>query len=113
MFICPSTDTSTSGSPVLDDAHLDYIYIGGLTEATCGLTTGIAADRMRTPNHKDYGNVVMGDGRVVCLTSPRGLGAAPTVAPSGTEPPNDAAYLPEWARRDNCHNTGGWPSDPH
>ncbi|OGV79713.1 MAG: hypothetical protein A3K19_06450 [Lentisphaerae bacterium RIFOXYB12_FULL_65_16] len=113
VFICPSTETPTSDSPLLDNAHLDYIYIGGFTEANCGAATGLAADRMRTPNHADYGNVVMGDGRVECIRSPKGASAAAAAAPAEAQPPNDAASLPEWARRENCHNTGGWPEDPH
>jgi len=89
IFVCPSTETVAAIGVNLDDDHLDYVFRGGQTEKDCGVETGIMADRIETPNHKAYGNVLFGDGHV------KGFAG-------------DA-----WASVDGSHNTGGWPADPH
>jgi prepilin-type N-terminal cleavage/methylation domain-containing protein/prepilin-type processing-associated H-X9-DG protein len=89
VFLCPSTTTEDPPNARIDDAHLDYIYKGSMTEKNCFVDTGIAADRIATPNHKKYGNILFGDGHV------QGFKAA------------------DWYSRNNYHNTGGWPADPH
>ena len=76
----------------IDNDSLDFIYRGGgagVTEETCGAETGLACDRIITPNHFLFGNVLFGDGHVVGFTGD------------------------DWATEDNTHNTGGWPIDPH
>ncbi len=88
-FVCPSTDTLPSPTPLITDASLDYIYKGGMAEKTCSIETGLGCDRFRTPNHKDFGNVLLGDGHV--------------------EPVRGA----DWATRNNSYNLGIWPPDPH
>ncbi|MCK5803896.1 MAG: prepilin-type N-terminal cleavage/methylation domain-containing protein [Lentisphaeria bacterium] len=89
MFVCPSTKTAPSETKDLTNAHLDYIFIGGMSELNCGSETGILADRITTPNHKKFGNVLFGDGHA-----------------SGFK---NAA----WSELDNSHRTGGWAADPH
>lgn len=88
IFTCPST-TTTYTEGVVDDAHLDYVYKGGNSEKSCRAETAMAADRTRTPNHINYGNLLFGDGRALGIIGPN------------------------WATRDNSHNVGIWPSDPH
>jgi len=89
VFVCPSTETKHGTTQTLYDTNLDYVYDGDKTEQSCSSTSGICADRITTPNHKTYGNVLFGDGHV------EGFG--------GTG----------WSEKDNFHNTGGWPADPH
>lgn len=89
IFLCPSTDTRHEPDAVLADAHLDYIYRGGLTEKSCGVETALAADRIATPNHHHFGNILFGNGNVIGF---RGV---------------------DWATQNNSHQTGGWPADPH
>jgi prepilin-type N-terminal cleavage/methylation domain-containing protein/prepilin-type processing-associated H-X9-DG protein len=88
-FICPSGKTTPAPGGVLVDAHLDYIYKAGFTEKNCNADTGFAADRITTPNHRVYGNVLYGDGHV------QGYKAI------------------DWYILNNLHNSGGWPTDPH
>ena len=109
VFQCPSTDTARMESASPDDAHLDYVYVGGFTEKTCGYETGIAADRVQAPNHKDFGNLLYGDGHVAGLSNAaaNGLAAAVSVSSSSAE------SAPRWATVNNWHRTGGWPDDPH
>jgi len=89
IFVCPSTETAKETGATLTDDHLDYVYRGGLSKNECGGETGLAADRITTPNHKGFGNVLYGTGNV------RGI--------------LDKA----WWTRQSFHNTGGWPADPH
>jgi prepilin-type N-terminal cleavage/methylation domain-containing protein len=89
LFICPSTDTTLEPSPVLTDAHLDYVYKGGTSQKDCGPETGLAADRIATPNHKKFGNVLLGTGNV------------------------EGIHGVDWATQDDSYHTGGWPVDPH
>jgi prepilin-type processing-associated H-X9-DG protein len=89
VFTCPSTTTPVGAGPVLEDENLDYLYKGGMTEKNCFTETGLAADRIQTPNHKKFGNVLFGDGHV------------------------QGYKAPDWYSRNNFHNTGGWPADPH
>ncbi len=89
IFVCPSTTTDHSPTQSVTDDTLDYIYKSGLTERTAGAETGMMADRIQTPNHEDFGNILFGDGHV-----------------QGIKGDN-------WATADNFRNTGGWPSDPH
>jgi prepilin-type N-terminal cleavage/methylation domain-containing protein len=89
IFTCPSTKTSHEPTRTLTDEHLDYIYKGGFTQKDCGAETALAADRVGTPNHTDFGNVLFGTGNAAGF---RGS---------------------DWATRDESHNTGGWPADPH
>ena len=46
IFLCPSTKTTHERTATLTDTHLDYVYCGGLTEKSCGVATGLAADRI-------------------------------------------------------------------
>jgi len=89
LFTCPSTKTERERSPVLTDAHLDYVYKGGFSEKDCGAETGLAADRATTPNHTHFGNVLFGDGHVQGFKSRT------------------------WSVDGDSHRTGGWPADPH
>jgi prepilin-type N-terminal cleavage/methylation domain-containing protein/prepilin-type processing-associated H-X9-DG protein len=89
LFLCPSTKTEREPSAALTDAHLDYVYKGGFTEKSTGVATGLAADRITTPNHTYFGNVLFGDGHVEGVRSRT------------------------WATENNSYNTGGWPADPH
>jgi prepilin-type N-terminal cleavage/methylation domain-containing protein len=89
IFLCPSTDTPHEPAPLLEDTHLDYVYQGGRTEKSCGVETALAADRIATPNHRHFGNVLFGNG---CVIGFRGE---------------------DWALLDDSHQTGGWPADPH
>jgi prepilin-type N-terminal cleavage/methylation domain-containing protein/prepilin-type processing-associated H-X9-DG protein len=89
LFLCPSTKTEKEPTDVLTDAHLDYVYKGGFTEKSCGVETGLAADRITTPNHTYFGNVLFGDGHAEGIKSRT------------------------WATDNNAYNTGGWPADPH
>jgi prepilin-type N-terminal cleavage/methylation domain-containing protein/prepilin-type processing-associated H-X9-DG protein len=88
-FVCPSSGTKAAPPGVLDNLHLDYIYKAGFTEKNCNADTGFAADRITTPNHRSYGNVLYGDGHV------QGYKAV------------------AWYALHNLHNSGGWPLDPH
>jgi prepilin-type N-terminal cleavage/methylation domain-containing protein/prepilin-type processing-associated H-X9-DG protein len=88
-FVCPSTKTLPAPNGVLIDAHLDYIYKSGFTEKNCSADTGFAADRIATPNHAGYGNVLYGDGHV------------------------QGYKWVDWYIMNNLHNSGGWPADPH
>ena len=87
VFTCPSTTTAPS-SGTLADAGLDYMYVGGESEDTCGTATGIARDLQAVPNHNNFGNILFGDGHV------KGF------AGSG------------WFSTDNSHNQV-WGADPH
>jgi len=89
VFVCPSTKTEHAEAMTLEDTHLDYIYKGGNTEKSCRTETAMACDRITTPNHPKYGNVLFGDGHV---SGVRGH---------------------DWASQENYHNSGGWPVDPH
>ncbi|OGV72932.1 MAG: hypothetical protein A3K19_20910 [Lentisphaerae bacterium RIFOXYB12_FULL_65_16] len=89
VYLCPSTKAKPGGTEILDNLHLDYIYKGGYSERDCSQATGLACDRILTPNHKDFGNVLFGDGHVKGFAGPA------------------------WALKDHTHNTGGWPPDPH
>ena len=89
LFLCPSTKTVKEPTLVLTDAHLDYIYKGGFNERSCGPETALAADRITSANHTNYGNVLFGDGRVEAFSGPG------------------------WSAENTSHNTGGWPGDPH
>jgi len=89
LFLCPSTTTRPGPGPDLLDANLDYVYKGGFTEKTCGVETGLAADRTLNANHTHFGNVLFGDGHVESFTGRT------------------------WAIENQSHNTGGWPADPH
>ena len=89
IFLCPSTKTTHERTATLTDTHLDYVYCGGLTEKSCGVATGLAADRITTPNHRDFGNILFGNGNA------HGFRA------------------PDWATMEDSHHTGGWPPDPH
>ena len=88
-FVCPSGKTLAAPAGVLVDAHLDYIYKSGFTEKNCSADTGFAVDRITTPNHVVYGNVLYGDGHV------QGYKAV------------------DWYALNSLHNSGGWPADPH
>jgi len=118
VFTCPSTDTPSSPDRILRDENLDYIFVGGMSERNCSQSTGIACDRIQTPNHERYGNVLMGDGHVLGLLSVKIAAVADdgSVLPAGDDgggAGNSDNKCPEWARRNNFHNTGGWPNDPH
>jgi len=119
VFLCPSTDTKAGTGAELEDANLDYVYLGGFTTKDCGYETGISLDRYQTPNHVDYGNVLFGDGHVLCIKTLHGSGAPSVMIGTSTLPcaGNDAECDqdddPSWACMNNCHNTGGWPNDPH
>jgi len=89
IYLCPSTNTTREPTTVLTDAHLDYVYKGGFTEKTCGVETGLSADRITNANHTYFGNVLFGDGHVQGVKGPG------------------------WSAENNSHNTGGWPADPH
>jgi len=89
LFVCPSTKTKREPSPVLTDAHLDYVYKGGFSEKDCGAETGVAADRVTTANHTHFGNVLFGDSHTEAFKSRT------------------------WSIENNSHLTGGWPADPH
>jgi prepilin-type N-terminal cleavage/methylation domain-containing protein len=89
IFTCPSTRTSREPTAVLTDQHLDYVYKGGFSQKDCGAETGLAADRVATPNHKKFGNVLLGTGNV------------------------EGVHGADWATRNDSHHTGGWPDDPH
>ena len=89
FFLCPSTKTKREPSPVLTDAHLDYVYKGGSCEKDCGAETGLAADRATTANLTNYGNVLFGDGHVEAFKSRT------------------------WSVNNSSHRTGGWPAEPH
>ncbi len=89
IFICPSTVTRPEPGLTLTDAHLDYVYKGGGSEKSCGIETGLAADRVRNANHTHFGNVLFGDGHVESFKGRT------------------------WAIENQSHNTGGWPLDPH
>ncbi|OGV68440.1 MAG: hypothetical protein A3K19_10185 [Lentisphaerae bacterium RIFOXYB12_FULL_65_16] len=89
IFVCPSTLTSFAPPGTIDDAHLDYIYRGGLNEKECSMETGLGCDRIITPNHSNYGSVLYGDGHVAGYSGD------------------------DWSTQENTHNTGGWPADPH
>jgi prepilin-type N-terminal cleavage/methylation domain-containing protein/prepilin-type processing-associated H-X9-DG protein len=88
-FICPSSKTKVSPAGILDDEHLDYIYKAGFSEKSCNADTGFAVDRIATPNHTSYGNVLYGDGHV------------------------QGYRTIDWYALRNLHNSGGWPDDPH
>jgi prepilin-type processing-associated H-X9-DG protein/prepilin-type N-terminal cleavage/methylation domain-containing protein len=88
-FVCPSTKTLYSRDGTLTDTELDYLYKSGFTEKNCNADTGFAADRIATPNHQGYGNVLYGDGHV------------------------QGFKTPDWFALNNLHNSGGWPADPH
>lgn len=89
VFLCPSTKTKLSGDTALYDSDLDYIYKAGFTEKSCNADTGFMADRITTGNHRDFGNVLYGDGHVQGYKSTA------------------------WYVLNNLHNSGGWPADPH
>ncbi len=89
IFICPSTVTRPEPGPTLTAAHLDYVYNGGGSEKSCGIETGLAADRIFNANHTHFGNVLFGDGHVESFKGRT------------------------WAIENQSHNTGGWPADPH
>jgi len=95
VYTCPSTVTTESADTVLANSELDYVFQTGYSESLCGTATGIAADRITTPNHSGFGNVLFGDGHV------KGFAG-------------DA-----WWSKDNQHNNaigspgGGWATDPH
>lgn len=89
VFVCPSTKTQATSAGLVDDAHLDYIYAGGLNERLAGLRSGVCLDRVATPNHVDYGNVQFADGHV------------------------QGMHGVDWATMNNCHGRGVWPADPH
>ena len=89
IFTCPSTRT-TAAATTLTNSNLDYIYVGGFTERyAIDNERGLAVDRIQTPNHKKYGNVLIADGHVEAFTGER------------------------WYMLNNYHETGGWPADPH
>ena len=88
VFICPSTKTPAASSSTLTGNTLDYIYKGGMSEKDCHADTGFAIDKIATPNHKKFGNVLFGDGHVQGFRSV------------------------QWFAINNMHNSGGWPSDP-
>ncbi|MBT4820807.1 MAG: DUF1559 domain-containing protein, partial [Lentisphaerae bacterium] len=48
LFLCPSTVTKAGSETVLTDLCLDYVYKGGMTEKSCGISTGLAIDRYTT-----------------------------------------------------------------
>jgi hypothetical protein len=89
IFTCPTAKTPPGTSPTLEDAHLDYVYRGGLSEKDSGAETAMAADRIQTPNHKGFGNVlfVLGDVHGVLAD--------------------------DWWLQEDSYHTGGWPADPH
>ena len=89
IYICPSTNTAREPTTKLTDAHLDYVYKGGFTEKSCGVETGLAADRIVNANHTYFGNVLLGDGHVEGIKGRT------------------------WSTERNSYNTGGWPADPH
>jgi prepilin-type N-terminal cleavage/methylation domain-containing protein/prepilin-type processing-associated H-X9-DG protein len=89
IFVCPSTLTAPDPGPGLTDPHLDYVYKGWGSERSCGIETGLAADRIRNANHTNFGNVLFGDGHVESFKGRT------------------------WAIENNSHNSGGWPMDPH
>lgn len=89
VFLCPSSGTRMAPGEAFSDARLDYVYRGGLSERDAGAETGLAADRIATPNHRNFGNVLFGDGHV-----------------EGFKGEN-------WAAENQFHNSGGWPADPH
>ena len=88
-FTCPSTKTPVSVDGLLLATSLDYLYKSGFTEKNCNADTGYMADRIGTPNHTGFGNVLYGDGHVQGYKS------------------ND------WYVLHHLHNSGGWPPDPH
>jgi prepilin-type N-terminal cleavage/methylation domain-containing protein/prepilin-type processing-associated H-X9-DG protein len=88
-FVCPSTKTDPAMDGTLLDPQLDYIYKAGFTGKNCNADTGFAADRISTPNHHLYGNVLYGDGHV------------------------QGYRTHDWFVLNNMHNSGGWPADPH
>lgn len=89
VFLCPSTTTEQLGPTGLDDTHLDYVYKGGTTEKSAGVSTGLMADRITTPNHEEFGNVVFGDGHI------------------------EGFRGEDWSELNSFHNSGEWPNDPH
>ena len=95
VYNCPSTTTSDSTLSTLENTNLDYTFIGKYAEYNCSTATGISSDRIQTPNHTNFGNVLFGDGHV------KGY--------SGSL----------WYSKDNQHNTlagtqwKGWSEDPH
>ncbi len=89
IFLCPSTKTDREPTDTLTDDHLDYVYKGGFTEKSCGVETGLAADRTTNVNHTYFGNVLFGDGHVNGMKGRT------------------------WATEKDSYNTGGWPADPH
>ncbi len=112
VFRCPSSGTPRAPGPELDNAHLDYVYIGGYVARNQGEVRGIAADRMGTPNHKRYGNVLFANGYVEGFVASKD---SPNVPALGTASASSAstATVAAWAGQNDYHNTGGWPADPH
>ncbi len=88
-FVCPTTKAVPGSGSTLLDANLDYVYKGSFSEKDCGMETGMMCDRIQTPNHTKYGNVLFGDGHVTGFIGP------------------------DWATIDSSHNVGTWPADPH
>jgi prepilin-type processing-associated H-X9-DG protein len=61
MFTCPATTTTRQDGIALTEENIDYIYRGGLTEAS-PVDTPVAWDK--PDNHKQYGNVLYVGGHV-------------------------------------------------
>ncbi|OGV79355.1 MAG: hypothetical protein A3K19_31420 [Lentisphaerae bacterium RIFOXYB12_FULL_65_16] len=90
IYTCPSTTTGEASASILSSATLDYVYRGGWSEQQCGTATGLALDMRNTSsNHTNFGSVLFGDAHV------KGFAGS------------------QWSSKDNTHNTGGWPDDPH
>ena len=75
-----------------DDKYNSYLYIGGLCTTEVTSEHGIARDKGKATkgNHKQYGNVLFGDGHVEGIT--------------GTKNTN-------WEDKDNCFNMNPYDTD--
>ena len=102
IFICPSTGTVREPGATLTDAHLDYIYRGGESERGVNAETGLMADRISTPNHYRYGNVLFGDGHVEGIKDPFWYAIN-----------NSHLAWTDYTFGPGGTTTRGWPQDPH
>ena len=61
MYTCPSTTTVPADGAVLNPGTVDYVYAGGMTEAS-PVDSAVARDS--NTNHTKYGNILFIDGHV-------------------------------------------------
>ena len=75
VYICPSTKdvAPTTPPPALNDYQVSYLFNSDQSEDVCGTDSGLVIDDSKgtssatataAPNHRNYGNVLFGDGHV-------------------------------------------------